>query len=275
MRPSLLCPYPLRLVQRFWSKVAVCEHGASCKACCWEWLAGKTRGGYGHLSIPKAYRTGYGKLRRANRVCWEIVCGPIPEGLFVLHNCPAGDNPGCVSYWHLWLGTHEDNVKDSIRKGRNAKGLTHGTRTHPETIRRGEANHYAKLTAVDIVPIFREAIAGATYAEIATPRGIGRATVGLILQRKIWGHVVVPEALLTQRACRLPALRPIRGERAAGAKLTPAQVLVIRQKAREGVTHDQLAREYHVSFSNISAIVRRSTWAWLPDAPDVERREAC
>jgi hypothetical protein len=60
---------------------------------------------------------GYGKFDKtlAHRAAWEINRGPIPPGLFVLHQC---DNPSCVNVNHLFLGTQGDNVKDMMKKGR-------------------------------------------------------------------------------------------------------------------------------------------------------------
>ena len=65
---------------------------------CWEWQ--KLR-----------YPTGYGRFGQlyAHRVSWEIENGDIPEGLHILHTC---DNPPCVNPKHLYVGTHQDNMRD-------------------------------------------------------------------------------------------------------------------------------------------------------------------
>lgn len=78
---------------------------------CWVWTAGHSRDGYGMFS-----RHGVNEI--ASRVAWELLCGPIPDGLLVLHNCPGGDNPACVNPDHLWLGTQQENIDDCERKGR-------------------------------------------------------------------------------------------------------------------------------------------------------------
>lgn len=74
---------------------------------CWLWIANANRTGYGCLSDSKQ--------RLAHRISWEIHRGPIPEGLYVLHKC---DVPICVNPEHLFLGTHQDNMDDMVRKGR-------------------------------------------------------------------------------------------------------------------------------------------------------------
>jgi hypothetical protein len=91
---------------------------------CWGWT-GKTDGfGYGVVQL------GRGEPRSgAHRVSWRLHCGPIPDGLHVLHRC---DNPPCTRPDHLFLGTALDNQRDASAKGRLSvagKGWL-GLRTH-------------------------------------------------------------------------------------------------------------------------------------------------
>ena len=88
---------------------------------CLPWLAAKGSAGYGNIQFN-------GRTQRAHRVVYEIVVGPIPEGLCVLHRC---DNPVCVNPEHLFTGSHQDNMDDSMRKGRHSS-QTHGPRKRDE-----------------------------------------------------------------------------------------------------------------------------------------------
>ena len=88
---------------RFWDKVI--KRGENE---CWDWSAYRDSFGYG--CIGKNYRQD-----RAHRISWVLHYGKIPKGLCVLHHC---DNPPCTNPKHLFLGTHQDNVKDKIAKNR-------------------------------------------------------------------------------------------------------------------------------------------------------------
>jgi hypothetical protein len=77
---------------------------------CWDWKTPLMRNGYTKI------QTGRMKIIGGHRVSWIIHKGEIPEGLFVLHKC---DNPKCTNPDHLFLGTHTDNVRDMIKKGRS------------------------------------------------------------------------------------------------------------------------------------------------------------
>jgi len=109
---------------RFWGKVESNALG------CWAWRGARAsdpRGGkqnsYGQFWVgSKADKTG--RMAFAHRVAWELVNGPIPEGMKVLHHC---DNPACVRPSHLFLGTQVHNMVDMVAKGRanRATGTRH------------------------------------------------------------------------------------------------------------------------------------------------------
>jgi len=67
--------------------------------------------------------TGYGQISHhqqyyfAHRLAWQLTHGPIPAGKFICHSC---DVPSCVNPKHLFAGTHGDNMKDMIQKGRHS-----------------------------------------------------------------------------------------------------------------------------------------------------------
>lgn len=90
------------VADRFWEKVTKGDG-------CWEWQGARIPHGYGNMTVPD-HGHDY-----AHRISWQLHNGEIPAGLWVLHHC---DNPPCVRPDHLFLGTAQDNVDDSIRKGR-------------------------------------------------------------------------------------------------------------------------------------------------------------
>jgi hypothetical protein len=86
---------------------------------CWLWKWSTNSYGYGHFTENK-------KTVAVHRRVWELCRSPIPSGLFVLHNCPDGDNPRCCRPSHLWLGTHKDNMNDMVKKGRSPRSVFFG-----------------------------------------------------------------------------------------------------------------------------------------------------
>lgn len=146
------------VLERFYKKVSPSKTG------CNEWIASFDKG------------TGYGKFRlngenaNAHRAHWLLVNGKILKGQFVLHKC---DNRKCVKLDHLFLGTHQDNVRDCVSKNRHAKG---------STLKR------SNLKEKDI-PIIR--ILGCFHPQklLASIFGVSNITIHEILKRKTWKHI--------------------------------------------------------------------------------------
>ena len=85
------------LWDRFWAKV-------DAEGDCWIWT-GATVKGYGLIWIDEAHRAG-----RVARVVWEMLIGPIPDGLTVDHRCRIRL---CVNPAHLDLCTSGENARRS------------------------------------------------------------------------------------------------------------------------------------------------------------------
>jgi hypothetical protein len=92
--------------KRFFSKVNKMPSG------CWEWTGCRAPYGYGDFYVN-------GKTIRAHRYSYQVFVGPLKKGMFICHKC---DNPPCVNPDHLFQGTHTENVRDSLKKGRHRSG---------------------------------------------------------------------------------------------------------------------------------------------------------
>lgn len=79
------------------------------EAGCMIWLRSVDEKGYGLVRNQK-------KLYRAHRLSYELVNGPIPDGMFICHRC---DTPSCINPDHLFAGTALENAQDRDRKGRD------------------------------------------------------------------------------------------------------------------------------------------------------------
>lgn len=69
---------------------------------CWPWHAATFSNGYGEIWDPVA-----GKNRLAHRRVYELLVGPIPEGLQLDHLCRT---KACVNPAHLELVTSRENT---------------------------------------------------------------------------------------------------------------------------------------------------------------------
>lgn len=128
---------------------------------CLIWLGFITKSGYGQISYK-------GKLTRAHRVAWEVKFGEIPEGLHVLHKC---DVRCCVNPDHLFLGSHQENMRDKVNKGR-----------HPV----GSNSPISKLTDEQVEVILTDT-SGPTL--LAAKFNVSPSTICDIRKKRSWKHV--------------------------------------------------------------------------------------
>lgn len=68
--------------------------------------------GYPTISIA-------GKDLSINRVLYERKYGAVPEHQLLRHTC---DDPMCINPDHCIPGSHEDNMRDKVERGRTTKG---------------------------------------------------------------------------------------------------------------------------------------------------------
>ncbi len=158
-------------MKRFWDKVN--KHSGTYgdddqyPTECWEWTAGLTGRGYGSFKYG-------GQSQQAHRVAWQLTCSDISLGLHVLHKC---DNRKCVRLDHLFLGSHDDNMRDKAQKGRARNG---GHRPI------GENNGRAKLSEEDVLHIHALHKDGKTQSEIARQYSVRHTTIGRIVRGTTW-----------------------------------------------------------------------------------------
>ena len=105
----------LEFVHRFWSKV---DRRSTDE--CWPWLASQNGMGYGQFRVG-SLRDGSRRLVLAHRTAYELLVGPIPEGLTLDHLCR---NPQCVNPAHLEHVTNAENIH------RGEGGLFNARKTH-------------------------------------------------------------------------------------------------------------------------------------------------
>ena len=112
----------------FWKKVSKTES-------CWLWQASKDSKGYGQVRLGARP----GKLKYVHRLSYEMLVGPIKDGMVIDHLCKV---PNCLNPEHLEQVTQAENVRRG--KGNGYREKTHcirGNEFTPENTRRSGPNN--------------------------------------------------------------------------------------------------------------------------------------
>ena len=142
----------------FWSQVNKTET-------CWNWKGKVFPEGYGAFT-PRIDHDRKCLIASAHRYSFYKANGEIPKGMVICHKC---DNRLCVRPDHLFLGTHQENALDMLRKGRSKN--THFTET-------------------DIIEIRRKYASGQHgYVSLGREYKVNQATIHAIVNRRAWSHV--------------------------------------------------------------------------------------
>jgi hypothetical protein len=186
----------LTAIGRFWQKVN--KNGPTMPHMttpCWEWMSAHDGAGYAVLRVA-------GKNIHASRIAVAMRDGSIDREMDACHHC---DNRMCVNPEHIFVGSALDNMRDKVKKGRQAKGETsghytmpwrtargdrNGSRVHPESRKRGADNHMTVLTP-DQVRAVRAMLAENkhTISHIARTFGVHRTAIYGIKSGKNWSHL--------------------------------------------------------------------------------------
>lgn len=149
---------------RFWAKVKVGRPGD-----CWLWTAGTTSQGYGVFHPRKGETVG------AHRVSLSVKLGrPLGPNMYACHTC---DNPACVNPAHLYEGTHQQNVDDSVRRGRH---------------KRGAMGRDVKLSDESVLAIRKRAASGERNRVLAAEYGVTESLISMIARGSRWAHLGGP-----------------------------------------------------------------------------------
>lgn len=133
---------------------------------CWQWTEYRSKGrkaqaagGYGRVDAfglkgVYVHRLAYCLSNRG------LELKRVGE-LIVRHTC---DNPICCNPKHLVLGTHADNMRDMVERGRSPRKMS-------------IASANAKLSAAEVRAIRERSAAGATRKELAERYGVSIQTI--------------------------------------------------------------------------------------------------
>lgn len=196
---------------------------------CWVWNWSVSEKGYAAVQLS-------GRAHRAHRVAYELVNGPIPDGLMIRHLC---GNPSCVNAEHLIPGTQTQNSIDMVDAGNQVT----------QKLRRTDADKIRQIFAAG----------GISRSEIARQYGVTPGTIRLIIANKTFQDEYYSP----------PSMRK---KKSVFSVLDNELAKEIRKiYARGGISQQAVAEMYQVSHSTISSIIRNKLYSDLDYIVPVRR----
>lgn len=139
---------PVDLPVRMGAKIRVDGNG------CWIWTASRNSKGYGLASV------GGGAIALAHRIAYELLVGPIQEGLQIDHLCRVRE---CVNPSHLEPVTAAENVR------RSRAHITHCPKGHEYTPENTIRNHGTRRNCRTCAIEYQRALRAARFLTPTTP----------------------------------------------------------------------------------------------------------
>lgn len=123
---------------------------------CWEYRGARDKEGYGKVRVGK-------RISRANRVVYNLFFAEALPDQVVRHKC---DNPPCCNPDHLEVGSHIDNMKDMVDRGRHKNS--------------------ALLTSEQVVEVRKLKLRGYTASFLALKYNVSESTIFAVLSGQNW-----------------------------------------------------------------------------------------
>ncbi len=179
-------PTPKQLVERFWSRVDKRKPEE-----CWPWKATLFNTGYGMFYAGEKTKSGNPKSTGTHRFIAELKIGRrLKKDEWALHEC---DNKNCCNPKHIYVGDHDDNMKDRQERNRTSRADKHSQiiKESPGIIAmRGSRNHQSKLTE-EIVRESRKLCASGKsnpYRE-SVRHSVHPSTMKAAIEGKTWRYI--------------------------------------------------------------------------------------